>query len=152
MEKNLPCILPSGSCKLSHSVRVRRLDSTRIRRAKDLAGAGALGGKVLRFCSFILNPYFSSSLCLAYNALTSMSSVKSTLFSILLNFLLVPIAVAVRSVGFQPAEYKTSTTCLCELGLNSLHAARQKGPPLYPERSPSSTKRKSLRCRVPCLV
>src|SRR5882672_3510027 len=54
--KNLPLIRPSGQTRESHSVRVLRLDSIRIRRARDLAEEGAVGGRVSKLVSFIFQP------------------------------------------------------------------------------------------------
>src|SRR5215831_14961596 len=154
MPWNCPWMRPSSWTKSIHSVRVLRRASYKIRLARKRAGAGAQDGKVAKLFSLIFQPYFSNLTRSSYKDFNckSSSGVRFRVYFKRWIALSVSKWVAVLSMGDQPAECRTSISCLCELGLKSTHSHLEKGPPLYSDRSPPSTKRKSDLFRVPCLV
>src|SRR5437763_1314634 len=121
----------SGWTRPSHSVRVLRLLSRRMRLAKVRAGAGAVSGRESRLVSLIFKPYFASISSLADSAAKSIADVV---------FLPMyfrrsisrrrSMCVDVLSVGVHFADLRTSITCLWLDGLIRSDEQRQKGPPL----------------------
>src|SRR6266436_1558971 len=113
---------PSGLTRLNHSVKVRRLDSRRIRFARKRAGAGAVCGSVSRLASFTLHPAFFIISSLVYSSLSlKSSSVVLLVYLSLLSSLSISMCVLVFSTGFQPASVRTDIICLWEFGLKVSH-------------------------------
>src|SRR6266446_4026509 len=119
---------PSGLTRLNHSVKVRRLDSRRIRFARKRAGAWAVCGSVSRLASFTLHPAFFIISSLVYSSLSLKSSSGVLLVYLSLpSSLSVSMCVLVFSTGFQPASVRTDIICLWELGLKVSHLQYENG-------------------------